>query len=242
LNLQINRTQPGLKKYPMHTHRHYEIMHYLNGKGFLRTREKDLAFSPGTVVIVPPGMEHGSVSEDGFENISIGGDFEHLLYAGHPLSLEDNIRREGAILAEMIYENRYRQDAYLFSLCDAYLHFLLQNLKNESKINESVQKIAREISQNALDPSVNVTNILLESGYAEDYIRSCFKKTTGKTPLEFLTEIRIRHACFLMDIYRDQMPLSALAQQCGYLDYAYFSRKFRAETGVSPAAYRRRSS
>ncbi|MBQ8146607.1 MAG: AraC family transcriptional regulator [Clostridia bacterium] len=67
---------------------------------------------------------------------------------------------------------------------------------------------------------------------------ACFKKVTGKTPNEFLTVIRIEHACFLMDIYHSKLSLAKISEQCGYLDYIYFSKKFKSIMGVSPRKYR----
>ena len=66
MNLQINCTQDGIKTYPMHKHNNYEIMLYLKGTGYLRTKNARYAFSPGSIIIVPPGMEHGSTSKNGF--------------------------------------------------------------------------------------------------------------------------------------------------------------------------------
>jgi len=51
----------------MHKHNNYEIMFYLCGTGNLRTQNKDYSFSPGSIIVVPPGIEHGSTSKDGFK-------------------------------------------------------------------------------------------------------------------------------------------------------------------------------
>ena len=64
-----------------------------------------------------------------------------------------------------------------------------------------------------------------------------FKKNIGKTPTEFLTEIRITHACHLIDIYKKHIPLSDIAERCGYTDYVYFSRRFKQITGTCPNKY-----
>ena len=90
MKYKINMTQNGITKYPVHTHRSYEIMLYLEGRGYMHTELGDIPFSPGTVVIVPPNVSHGSVSECGFKNISVEGDFGAYLCFDTVKALEDN--------------------------------------------------------------------------------------------------------------------------------------------------------
>ena len=99
------------------------------------------------------------------------------------------------------------------------------------------KEIISEITDNFYDSNIDLGYILRRSGYAEDYVRAHFKKITGKTPTEFLTKIRIHHACYLIDIYRNSMSLSQIAEKCGYTDYIYFSRKFKQIKGISPQKY-----
>ena len=238
MSYTINRTQGGVIQYPMHTHKNYEIMLYLDGKGYMRTELGNIPFETGTIVIVPPNIKHGSISENGFRNISIEGDFEAYFRFDTVKSFEDNESQEGKTLTEMIYENRYGNDTYLASLCTAYVCFLMQRFELDSAMQRSVKKITDEISQNAFDSQIDLALILSQSGYSEDYVRSCFKKITGKTPSEFLTDIRIKHACFLIDIYKNKISLSEISERCGYLDYIHFSKKFKLVTGMSPREYR----
>ena len=238
MNLKINCTQDGVIQYPMHTHKNYEVMLYLEGKGYMCTELGDLPFKKGAIVIVPPNIKHGSKSENGFKNISIEGDFEGYFHFDTVKLFSDNDAQEGNMLASMIYENRYGNSTYLSALCTAYLCFLVGRVEIESTIRRGVQKIILEISHSAFDSQIDLASILSKSGYSEDYIRFCFKKITGKTPNEFLTEIRIRHACYLIDIYKDNLSLSEIAEKCGYLDYVYFSKKFKTIMGVSPKSYR----
>ena len=239
MSYTINRTQDGVIQYPMHTHKNYEIMLYLDGEGYMCTELGNIPFEAGTFVIVPPNIKHGSTSGNGFRNISIEGDFEAYFHFDTVKSFEDNETQEGKMLAEMIYENRYGNDTYLASLCIAYVCFLLQRFELDSAIQSCVKKITAEISQNAFDPQIDLTLILSKSGYSEDYIRSCFKKITGKTPNEFLTDIRIKNACFLIDIYKNKISLSEISERCGYLDYIYFSKRFKSVMGMSPREYRK---
>lgn len=235
---RISCTPEGIVQYPIHMHNNYEIMLYLSGEGYLRTDLGDVPFRRGTVVIVPPRIRHGSVSTNGFKNISVEGAFGGYLQGDSIEAFSDNESRDGERLATMLYENRYDNDRYTDALCAAYLCFLSKRVKGGNVMEEQVKRIAFDISKNALDPSIDLAAILVSSGYAADYIRSCFKKIVGKTPHSFLTELRIRHACFLIDVYKDKLSLSEIAERCGYLDYVHFSKKFRSIMGVSPRAYK----
>lgn len=241
METRIGITKDGIKNYPIHSHRYYEIMLYLQGEGRLATENGDYVFSPGTIIIVPPEIEHGSVSDSGFKNISVGGNFGAYFPFKSPIIASDSSNGEGKILASLIYENRFCADGYLQSLISAYLHFLVRRIKNktESESNYVINGVISSISNGFLDSELSLSSLLNQSGYAEDYARSLFKKSTGKTPHAFLTELRITHACFLIDVYGATLQLSQIAEQCGYTDYVYFSKKFKELTGVSPNNYRK---
>ena len=241
MSYTINCTQDGIVRYPIHAHKNYEIMLYLEGEGYMSTDSGKIPFSPGTIIIVPPNVRHGSVSQNGFKNISIEGEFDRCLYFNEVKSLSDNELQDGKTLARMIYANRYGKSAYIASLCSAYIYFIMQRIELDSAMQRSVQTIISDISQNAFDIQIDLALILRRSGYTEDYIRSCFKKTTEKTPNEFLTDIRIKHACFLIDVYHNELSLTEISERCGYLDYIYFSKKFKSLMGVSPREYKNKT-
>ena len=71
MDYKINVTPGGIREFPMHTHASYEVMLYLEGDGYMRTEKGDYRFTPGTIIIVAPGVRHGSVSKNGFKNIEM---------------------------------------------------------------------------------------------------------------------------------------------------------------------------
>ena len=177
--LQINITPDGLIRYPMHKHKNFEILLYLEGQGELLTERGGIPFASGSIIIVPAGIEHGSVSLDGFKNISIEGDFDRYFCFDSVKLLHDNDSLEGTRLASLIFENRYGDEAYLEALCTAYIRFLLRYFESEGYMKSAVETLIRRISENAFDPNIRLSRILSESGYSEDYIRSCFGRVTG---------------------------------------------------------------
>lgn len=235
----ISITKPGTIRYPLHQHPNWEIMYYLKGEGCLATKTGDIAFKPGTIIIVPPKITHGSVCEDGFVNISIGGDFGHLFMFDNIVVQQDNDMLNCERLSKLIFDNRFAGEEYLSALCNAYAHFLLKNAAYEKKLNREISKIVAEITKNFFDPCFDVTDLLNKSGYAEDYIRAEFKKVTALTPIDFLAKTRVNHARKLFEIYGKSLSVAEVAEACGFEDPIYFSRRFKQFIGFSPTEYKK---
>ncbi|MEJ8304757.1 AraC family transcriptional regulator [Saccharibacillus sacchari] len=73
------------------------------------------------------------------------------------------------------------------------------------------------------------------AGLSRNYYVDQFKKHYGKSVVEYMTDLRIRRAKRLMA--NSELKLREVAQQVGYNDEFYFSRRFKQETGVTPSAY-----
>lgn len=223
----------------LHTHDQYEIVCYLGGAGVMHTRQRQYEVAAGNMTIMPPGVAHGVTSHEGAERIYLRGDFRQAFSFDEPVLLQDNERGEGAQLARLLYENRFGNSEYVHALCTAYVQFLLMHMEIEDSMGRAVGEVIDQLTHRFADPDLNAGQVLRQSGYAEDYIRAHFKRITGKTPVEFLTDVRIRHACFLLEFHGDAMTLAQIAEQCGYTDYVYFSKKFKEVMGLSPRTYRR---
>ena len=223
---------------PLHSHRdEYEIILYTGGEGVMRAAEREYPVSAGTVIIVPPGVIHSSIGPE-IERIFVRGDFRQTFSFREPVLIRDNDRREGTQLARLLYDNRYGNDEYLRALCSAYVQFLLMHMELADSMGQAVSDVIYRLTHDYSDPDLNPGQLLRQSGYSEDYIRAQFHRITGKTPVEFLTDVRIRHACFLLEFHGSVLSFNQIAEQCGYTDYVYFSKKFKALTGLSPRAYR----
>ena len=63
-----------------------------------------------------------------------------------------------------------------------------------------------------------------------------FHKLLGEPPMRYLIRQRIRAAC--QDLIATNHTAGAIALECGFYDQSAFTRAFRAQTGLTPAAYR----
>lgn len=220
-----------------HKHNYYEIIFYRKGYGKFYHDFGNITISPGKFIVVSPGVVHASKYTEDADTIFIKGEFNHIFSFSEPVVVMDNNEKNGEFLVKMIYENRFSNPEYLSSLSNALAHFLMQNIRTEKSISLVLRDMVNKISDNFYDSDFNVGELFESSGYATDYIRAQFKVFTGKTPVEFLTEMRINHACFLIDVYKGSLPLSEIAEKCGYTDYIYFSRRFKHIMGMSPKSY-----
>ncbi|USK83733.1 AraC family transcriptional regulator [Peribacillus asahii] len=101
-------------------------------------------------------------------------------------------------------------------------------------VNQAIKSTQDYIEQHF---SLNITREYLAalSGMSPDYYSRVFKCKIGKSPMEYLTEVRINRAKQLLILSKD--PLRSIANSVGFNDEFYFSRKFKAVTGFSPTAY-----
>lgn len=69
-----------------------------------------------------------------------------------------------------------------------------------------------------------------------NYCGYLFKLNTNKTFSQFVRDIRITTACYLLQ--HSKMRVGEIALRVGYENAHYFSRVFSSETGLSPRDYR----
>lgn len=85
----------------------------------------------------------------------------------------------------------------------------------------------------------SVESVAEEFGYNYAYISRLFKKKVGESMNHYITEKKMKFARELLAKHSD-MTLLEISEMCGYHDYRYFSRVFKAETGETPGEYRNR--
>ena len=79
--------------YPSHQHQCYEISYIHSGEGYVITDTKKLPFSPGTIIIVPPKLNHMVTSENGHTATSMLSRNELLTPIRGITCVEDNDSR-----------------------------------------------------------------------------------------------------------------------------------------------------
>lgn len=70
-----------------------------------------------------------------------------------------------------------------------------------------------------------------------NYLSVLFKQSTGKTVMTQLYQLRMSKACELLR--HSNLPVSQIAELCGFQSPGFFTRRFRQELSCAPSAYRK---
>ena len=85
--------------------------------------------------------------------------------------------------------------------------------------------------------NVRMQTLLDITGFSLSKLERSFRKVFQMTPQQVLTRLRIQMA---MHLLHGDESIASIGQACGFSDQSAFTRKFKAETGFSPRAYRAR--
>jgi two-component system response regulator YesN len=94
---------------------------------------------------------------------------------------------------------------------------------------------AKRIMEEHFSEEVSLEELSRKLGISQGHLSRSFKKETGMSPIDYLTQYRISQACRMLD---EGMRIVDVASAVGLADPKYFSRVFRKVKGLSPSEYR----
>ena len=103
--------------------------------------------------------------------------------------------------------------------------------------NKTVQRMLLYLRSHYTEESLSIEELAEHCSIHPNYASQIFRQETGCTIMNYLTGLRVDHACWLLR--RTTLPVSEVASAVGYNDSGYFSKVFRKAQGCSPSDYRR---
>lgn len=217
-------------------HPFWEMIHVFRGQGTL-LGPAPASLREGTTFLIPPGLRHVELSAAPMDLLWMGLQGSRL----QALPTEGAQRLHSEEMGEVFEELWLRVQrpygaigAELDGLATAALSRFsrLVGEKNRPPV-AVVDQVLTYIQRNFARP-ISITSMASRFGYSEGYLHRMFRAGTGKTPLQYLTQLRIEAALRLMR--QSSLSISRIAHLCGYADPLYFSRVFRQVAGKSPKA------
>ena len=217
----------------------YYISLVLSGEGIYSVRGIDREIREGMLFFVCDGDSFTISSESGIE-------YCYISFFGRRAN--EYIQRLGITSVNCVYDGyselipfwcdclERAEQGNIDILCEAVLLYSLGALRPVQKEqSDVVTRIMTITQENFTDPDLSISSIADEIGYDVKYISALFKRRTGVAYTQFLRELRIKHAVFLME--EGVMSVKNVAVLSGFRDPLYFSKVFTSAAGMSPRAY-----
>ncbi len=104
-----------------------------------------------------------------------------------------------------------------------------------SPVNETVETAVQFFHQH-FPENISIQNYAAKAGMSACWFTRCFREATGKSPQQYITNLRISKAKEMLST--SSLNVSEIADLIGYQNSLYFSRIFHKNTGMSPLHYR----
>lgn len=262
--LEVSGPQSGCS---WHFHPEHQLGFVLQGTGERVVGDSVCPINPGEVVLLGANLPHvwhyqGESRRDAaravvvhFSDDFLGSEFFRkpemrdirMLLARAKLGLQANgaTREKAAIIMHSMLEHEgFPRVLDLLSL----LHLLagsrelttlcstgFQPLTAELEI-ERLRQVCEYIQTHHGDP-IERDEIAAIAHLSPSAFSRFFKMHTGKTFRDFVTEVRVGHACRLLLEAEDNV--TEIALRCGFADGSSFDRSFRRTKKTSPTQFRR---
>jgi AraC-like DNA-binding protein len=204
-----------------------------------------MTYQAGEVVAIPPREVHANSSSEGFTNIHITMEEPSFPYktAFRIADDEEGNVKMAFLQAKYFYIGDVKNaDLVLAALGDLIASYMIV-CRSNAEFSEPVEKIRSSIRRNYSRPDYALDEVIRGMPFHYDYLRKLFKKEVGVSPLEYMTNLRMKSAeTLLTAMWTNEYSVSEIAQMCGFEDALYFSRVFKKYYGCAPSNFARERS
>jgi AraC-like DNA-binding protein len=244
------QSSPGFVHLP-DVRKSYTLHFCVKGKGVLRANNLSFPVSVGDVMLIYPNVKIRPQADrkDPWHLYWVGftGSEARLLTDAIgfsplkpviPISHQNWDKTRDAFLD--VYEGRGDSPAQIIQMtgklycCIAYLMTQTSNPFPRSSGFEYVETACAFIAEN-YHKRISVLDIAEAAGVSRSCLYRSFVANLSMSPLEYLTDYRIKASCALLD--RKNLPLKEIAFLCGFSNALYFSQVFKSVMGISPSLY-----
>ncbi|MFK4085148.1 AraC family transcriptional regulator [Kribbella sp. NPDC020789] len=227
----------------LHTHLDFhEFMGVVAGAGEHLLVSGAQPLVPGDVVLVRSQDQHAirGTAPDGLEFINIA--FPSSAWQGFldltRSSCPTVFHGQRALSAFQNALDRFQHGPTSYDLLRFWIDLLQQPEERQYGIPDWLAKACTAMRAEA-NLRVGLPRLLELAAVSPSHLSRSMRATSGRTPTEFVTDLRLEHAASLLAA--TNLPIAVIADRCGFSSPSYFTRRFTAAHEVSPREFRNRS-
>ena len=135
------------------------------------------------------------------------------------------------------FEHAVEMTGRLYTMLALFMHGAT-HAGSQNSANSYVQKSIEYISSN-YSYAITVEDIAGYVGVSRSHLFRSFEAVLGLSPKEYLTDFRMKQACYLLE--HSSLSITAIANSLGFDNSLYFSKTFHRQKGMSPKEYREKN-
>jgi len=227
----------------------------VDGHGQVTIDGRETELKAGEFLIIPRETKHAYWASDDtpwsiywvhFLGDDVGFYLERMPSRGQPAPVASRDMKEAVRLfrycLDALYEG-YGQPTLIYA-AQSLQHILsLLLYRNHAMPTENrggswrsnLDSMVEFMQENLAEP-LRLDDFARHAGLSVSHFSDLFRSQTGQSPMAFFIQLRMRHACRLLDL--SDRPVKIVALETGYSDPYYFSRVFKKAMGLSPEKYR----
>ena len=132
------------------------------------------------------------------------------------------------------WDELYEQVSSLRRQADTLLASLEHSCDGQKENVSVIEQSIRLIQEN---PDISREELASRFFLNPDYFAKLFKKETGKALSDYIADLKLEEAKYMLSQTAD--GISNIASLLGYSNFSYFSKMFRKKTGMTPSEYRK---
>ncbi len=155
--------------------------------------------------------------------------------ANNQMNLEDIFGENNDVyLQAMQLESPQALGQWLDDYCCKMQNQVLHERQDTTKA--FVEKAIDYVKEHYSDQNLSIETVCSHLNVSAAYFSTIFKKETGKTFINYLTDYRMEEAVDLLLTRNEKTYI--IAEKVGYSDANYFSYAFKKQFGMSPSKYK----
>lgn len=232
----------------------WQLLYVCSGKAHFYIGDQDVIVTAGNMVLYQPKQVmhyeyFGKDKPEVYWTHFTGSEVRNILKK-YEIPLDTNVFYAGNsptyayLFKEMILELQTCRFGYeeLLSMYLEQIFILVQRsrMDRQPAVSSHIQEemgIAKRYFQEHYNEDINIEEYAQSRNMSISWFLRNFRQATGKSPMQYILNIRISNAVSLLE--STDYNVTEIAAIIGYDNPLYFSRIFKKQKGVSPSDYRK---